>query len=392
MASPFPASSATPGTGRIVVGIAPNGEPGLEVLSYQYPLKLISPSSGAGRSAHAGPDGKKKSVLVFMLSYGGGLVAGDQVSLAVDVRPGARLSLVTQGTTKVFKAPPPVQTTRSKSKSAGPLVVVTRQNLQMRVAAGAALCLLPDPVQPFADSVYEQVQVMRLAAGRRDSSSSSSSEAATLCLLDWVTQGRAARGENWSFTRWQGRNEVWAEEQQPVDADRTDSTATKARLLVRDAVILVPEMIDGELSTASPASASPRSTVLRDSMHGLAVVGTLLLRGPLVDALGRFFLDEFAVQPRLGARGFHDHSWPTTPTPEPAASPSRLSPAAWRANRLRLEQVHGVLWSAAAVRGCVVVKFGARTVEGGRLWIGGMLEREGSVAAVFGDQALMCVR
>ncbi|EFX01009.1 urease accessory protein [Grosmannia clavigera kw1407] len=364
MASPFPASSSTPGTGRIVVGISPNGEPSVEILSYQYPLKLLSPSSGGGGSSDSP---KRKSALVFLLSYGGGLVAGDQVNLAVEMRPHARLSLVTQGTTKVFKAPP-VQPSGSMAD-----LVVTRQNLEMRVAAGAALCLLPDPVQPFADSVYEQLQVVRLAAGSRDGT-----EAASLCLLDWVTQGRAARGENWSFTRWQGRNEIWVEEQ--LD----DASISKSRLLVRDAVILVPEMIDGGLSALAPASdyAFPRSTVLRDSMHGLAVVGTLILRGPLVEALGRFFLAEFAAQPRLGARDFHESSGPG-----PA-----LEPAVWRASRLQLELTHGVLWSAAAVRSCVVVKFGARSVEGGRLWIGGMLQREGSVAAVFGDQALMCVR
>ena len=56
------------------------------------------------------------------------------------------------------------------------------------------------------------------------------------------------------------------------------------------------------------------------------------------------------------------------------------------------EKEGGVLWSAANVRGCVVVKFGAKTVEAGREWIGSMLDHEGSIASEFGDKALMCLR
>jgi hypothetical protein len=245
----------------------------------------------------------------------------------------------------------------------------------MRVAPGAGLCLLPDPVQPFADSVYEQVQVVRLE--ERDGA------AASLCLLDWVTQGRAARGENWSFTSWKGRNEVWLEGAGSAGAERG---STRTRLLVRDAVMLAPGYLVGGPSSSSfpPSSSTP---TLRDSLHGLAVFGTLILRGLLVDALGRFFLSEFDALPRLGARDFRDaDAAPSSP------SPTAASLEAWRADRLRQEEVQGVLWSAAAVRGCVVVKFGARSVEGGRLWIGSMLQREGSVAAAFGDEALMCVR
>lgn len=357
MTSPFPASTAAPGAGRIVVGLLPSGESALEALSYQYPLKLIAPSartalvrSGPADAADASATPANKSALVFLLSYGGGLVAGDQVNLAVDVRPHARLSIVTQGTTKVFKAP---------SVQADQPPVVTRQRLHIRLAPGAALCLLPDPVQPFADSVYEQVQSVRMRCGDETTA------AASLCLLDWVTQGRAARGENWSFTRWQGRNEVWAEAEAPPGA----------RLLLRDSVKLAAALLDG-------ASPDP----LRRAMHELAVAGTLLLRGPLVEELGAFFLAEFAALPRLGSRGFRDEQVASE------AENAATTIAAWRARRLQLEQTHGVLWSAASVRGCVVVKFGARTVEGGRLWIGSMLERQGTVAAVFGEQALMCVR
>ncbi|KAI1117205.1 UreD-domain-containing protein [Nemania sp. NC0429] len=330
MASPFPKSSSSPGEGRIVANLLPNGLSTLEHVSYQYPLKLISPSSKISQ----------ESVLVFLLSYGGGLVGGDQVNLSVEVRSGAKLSIVTQGHTKVFESTHPS--------------MVTRQKLKVDIEKGAALCLLPDPVQPFESSVYEQTQIFNVAIG------------ASLCLLDWVTHGRSARGENWSLTRWVGRNEIWA-------SDITQRS--KPRLLVRDTIIL-----DGE-------NRSAKLQTLQESMYNHAVVGTLVLRGPMMKKTGEFFLSEFAALPRIGARDFR-----SAETREREAAAPQLPIESWRAARLAQEKKCDLLWSAASVRGCVIVKFGAATVEAGRDWIGTMLLREGSVEREFGEQALMCVR
>ncbi len=329
MTSPFPKSSSADGEGRIVVRLLPEGVSGLEAFSFQYPLKLITPMRPLDT----------KSALVFILSYGGGLVGGDQVNLAIDVKPSARLSLATQGHTKIFKSATPD--------------IVTRQTMRVSIAPDAAVCLLPDPVQPFEASVYEQFQIFRLARN------------ASLCLLDWVTRGRTALGEDWSFVKWVGRNEVWT---------APDDPAVPGRLLVRDSVILDSNRVH------------PQLPVLRDSMYGVGITGTLVLRGPLMKALGAFFLAEFAALPRLGARDWRSDSTKT----EPDAS---LSPREqWRAERQKKEKEGSLLWSAAEVRGCVVVKFGAPAVEAARVWIGSMLIQEGSVAQHFGEQALMCVR
>ena len=54
-------------------------------LSYSYPLKLLSPrvtTPGVG--------------VVYVLTYGGGLVGGDRVNLGVEVEEGARLVMLTQ--------------------------------------------------------------------------------------------------------------------------------------------------------------------------------------------------------------------------------------------------------------------------------------------------------
>ncbi|KAI0396144.1 UreD-domain-containing protein [Xylariaceae sp. FL0594] len=330
MKSPFPNSSSSPGEGRVVVSLRPNKTSALEHITYQYPLKLISPSLRVDQL----------SVLVFLLSYGGGLVGGDTVNLTIEVRAGAKLSIATQGHTKIFPSPS--------------LDVVTKQKLQVELEHDSALCLLPDPVQPFENSVYEQTQIFNVSLG------------ASLCLLDWVTHGRSARGENWSLTRWTGRNEVWVP---------ASPTCPKRRLLVRDAVIL-----DG-------AGRAAEVGTLPDSMYKNAVMGTLILRGPLVREVGEFFLAEFAALPRLGARDFRNAA---ARQKDEAASQSPIE--RWRAARLAQEKSANLLWSAASVRGCVVVKFGAATVEAGRTWLGSMLLQEGSIERVFGEQALISVR
>ncbi|KAJ3511400.1 hypothetical protein NM208_g15436 [Fusarium decemcellulare] len=329
MDSPFPPSSSSPGDGRIVVGLLPAGGSGLETMTYQYPLKLISPA----------PSTNQLSTLVFLLSYGGGLVAGDSVNLSIHVRQQAKLSIATQGHTKVFKSPSPD--------------VTTKQSLDVTIDDNAAMCLLPDPVQPFEDSVYAQKQIFRLKS------------LASLCLLDWVTQGRVARGENWSFTKWSGRNEIWLCD--------TQETSTE-RLLVRDSIILSKE-----------ASESVGRT-LKEVMQNLAISGTLILRGDKMKSLGDFFLAEFDALPRIGARDFR------SPEAKAKGEENVTDHERWRLQRLEKEKEGGVLWSAARVRSCVVVKFGAATVEAGREWIGSMIINEGSMAAQFGEPALMCLR
>jgi urease accessory protein len=328
MVSPFPPSTSSPGRGNLTAHLLPHSISALSTLTFQYPLKLISPSP-----SHS------PSVLVFLLTYGGGLVGGDSIHLTITVLPSARLSIVTQGHTKIFKSP---------SKD-----VVTGQKLEVEIGEGGAVCLLPDPVQPFAGSFYEQNQAFKLGEG------------ASLCLLDWFSAGRTARGEDWDFGSWKGRNEVWslATEEQ------------KERLILRDNILLQGDGI----------GASEKA--LKKKMHGLGIFGTLVLRGPLVEQLGEFFLSEFLSLPRIGGRDFRSQER------QDQDSGTNASPReSWRQTRLKHEKADDLLWSAAKVRGCTVVKFGARTVEGGRNWIGAMVKEEGSIEREFGADALMCIR
>ena len=133
----------------------------------------------------------------------------------------------------------------------------TIQRLDVSIAAGGALFLLPDPVTCFRDAAYHQVQTFRLAHG------------ASAALLDWYTSGRRARGEEWAFAEYYSANEVF------VGGVRT----------ARDVVLLngAPAPPDG----AGGQLLLPRPTALADRMRPYACYATLLLYGPLVQGVVR---------------------------------------------------------------------------------------------------------
>ncbi len=332
--SPFAPSISKTGQGNIEISVLPPATPTISTLSYTYPLKLIAPS------AITLPHNGQIIVLIFLLTYGGGLVAGDAIDLSITLAASIRLALVTQGSTKIFK---------SLSRS-----VVSRQTLDVRIGRGAGVCYLPDPTQPFKDSCYEQKQVFTLESE------------GSLCALDWVSEGRRARGERWDFWKWSGKNEVWF---LPSSHTGTKEGLNKRRLLLRDNVII--DSGQGGLVEG-----------LVGRMDGLGIFGTLILYGPLFQGLGRHFLDEFTKLPRIGGRDWAS----STESPKLSAQDER------RAFRQKEELQDGLLWTAASIRGLVLVKFGAREIEGARKWLGSMLREEATVQQEFGDAALLCLR
>lgn len=331
MTNPFASSTARPGHGSILLRLLPPAIPVLQTLSYQYPLKLIAPNATTV-STDNDPSRQVTVHTVFILSYGGGLVAGDAIDLSVALDPTTRLALLTQGSTKIFKTPH--------------RDLVTRQRLSVDIANDAALCLLPDPVQPFADSAFEQTQVFRLRG-----------PTAAACVCDWVSEGRTARGERWSFHKYASKNEFWLVRGEG-EADR---------LLLRDNQIL-------------DSAGTKVSEGIAGKVGGLGVFGTLMIHGPAFEALGQFFLAEFEQLPRIGARKWDDDE----------DDVEKMK--SWQAVRQQQENVDGLLWTAAAVRGFVVVKFGAKEVEGARSWLRSMLRHEGTIERNFGERALLCLR
>lgn len=123
------------------------------------PLRLLTPRN----HGHA--------AWVYTSSLGGGLVDGDQLSVDLDVGPGASALLSSQGSTRVYRSPRGCLNT-----------------LSARVGEGALLALVPDPTTCFADARYTQRQDVRLAPG------------ASLVVMDLLTAGRTAMGERWAFS------------------------------------------------------------------------------------------------------------------------------------------------------------------------------------------------
>ncbi|KAI5368235.1 Putative urease accessory protein UreD [Septoria linicola] len=334
MSNPFASPSSSPGHGIIHLSLLPPRTPRLRTINYQYPLKLVSPApirteDEAAQLIHT----------VYLLTYGGGLVAGDAVDLHVILESFTRLTLLTQGSTKLFKSP---------SRD-----VMSRQAMTATLAPGSALCYLPDPVQPFEKSCFEQKQIYYITVPETNDTPH-----ASLCVLDWVSNGRPANGENWSFLGYQTCNEIYL----------CQSEANR-RLLLRDNMILDDQSLHDSLP---------------QRMDGLAVYGTLILGGDLFGHLGKFLMREFKALPRIGARKWDSGS----DDEEKMMDPVIIK----RLKRQRLEIASKLLWSAASVRGCVVVKFGAPTVEAARRWLWTILSDEGSVVKHFGERALLCLR
>ena len=331
MSNPFSPTQSKPGNGTIHLALLDPKTPRLRTVNYQYPLKLVSPAPlrTDDQLVHT----------VYLLTYGGGLVAGDAIDLHIIIEKTTRLVLLTQGSTKLFKSP---------SRD-----VISKQCMTVDIALGSALCYLPDPVQPFENSCFEQKQVYNTAIDPSYPSATGS-----LCVLDWVSNGRAANGENWSFFHYGSKNEIFLCEPNG-----------RRRLLLRDAVLLVDGGNDNSVAAR---------------MDGLAVLGTLILYGPMFKRLGQFLVDEFKALPRIGGRKWDSSS-------ESGDDDVDLS-VLRRLERQRQEKEDGLLWSAASVRGCVVVKFGARELEHARRFLRSMVVEEGTVEAKFGERALLCLR
>ncbi|CAI7668451.1 unnamed protein product [Penicillium pancosmium] len=380
--SPFESSIAKPGQGNVVLSLLPPNNPTLTTLTYKYPLKLVPRAPGfvpTPDPAALSDSCPSRPVHLYLLTYGGGLLPGDHIEVSIKLEPKTRMVVTTpQGSTKIFKTEDNgvsvIKGHRKKMPANDHLSDMSQQSLDVRIGRQSALCYLPDPSVPYQNSRYAQVQTFTVDAAARGEQRSS------LCVLDWVTQGRTSRGENWNFRFWKGRNEVWA----------ADEKTGKSRLLLRDSVILDDEQED-ELATDESDDDN------EDSSHGLnpqpdggdvppqAQAGLLPLNviqertrphgvvGPVFDKLGSFLIEQFTSQPRIGSRNWSSSA--TSSAPEDSATARG-----------------DVTWTAARVRaGFVLVKFGAKDFETAKHWLGGLLREEGSIVREFGEEALFCL-
>jgi urease accessory protein len=176
---------------------------------------------------------------VYASTFGGGLLAGDQIEMQVGVRSGASAVISTQSSTKVYRSPAGATTT---------------QTLNAHVDDDALLVVAPDPVTCFAGARYEQRQIMHLMPR------------ANLVYVDWLTSGRRARGERWQFAHYQSRLDIYRDSQR----------------LLTDALQLSPD--DGPLD--SPFR-----------MGDFNCYAMLILSGEQVEAHAEALLQDISTQP-----------------------------------------------------------------------------------------------
>jgi len=226
------------------------------------PLKLLTPR----------PRGK--SVWAYSSSFGGGLVAGDEVRLQLDIDAGACCFLGTQASTKVYR---------------NPALRPCSQQTHAKLGPGSLLVFAPDPIQPFAGSSYQQRQEFHLAAD------------ASLVLLDWFCSGRSARGERWAFHRFETRNAVY------LRSSRHQETSVNSECGTRNAELRL-ESPDVDCYKQGPELAFLDSIRLSADEGSLLVphrtgrfncFATLLLFGPAVSSVAADILAEVKQQPVL---------------------------------------------------------------------------------------------
>lgn len=134
--------------------------------------------------------------------------------------------------------------------------------MDVSIHVGSSLFLLPDPVACFRSARYNQVQIFKVALE------------ASVVLLDWITAGRKALGEDWSFSRYYSLNELW------VDGKR----------VARDAMLLeesLPPLSHGQMHL-------PART-LAERLAPYSCYATVLLYGPLTASTIKSLLDDFST-------------------------------------------------------------------------------------------------
>ncbi|CEQ38953.1 SPOSA6832_00429, partial [Sporobolomyces salmonicolor] len=257
-----------PGDGLITVSLDGQRRAVLQDVQFSYPLKLIVPSRRFLAQAQC----------VYVIGYGGGLVAGDRVRMKVLVKEGTTLVMLTQGSTKVFKTRPGRYLTApgyasSSSSSSSCSPPSTSQFYRLSVAASALLVLLPAPVTCFSRARYDQHQAVHLADGT-----------SSLVLLDWYTSGRMAMngggqegapgaGEAWQFERYRSENEVW------LAGERIAQDA----LLLEDEP--APSRSAPSAAAAAAASSASTPTTYRARVAPYSCYATLFLFGPACASL-----------------------------------------------------------------------------------------------------------
>jgi urease accessory protein len=190
-----------------------------------------------------------RTLLVQVVNPTAGILSGDRLESAVEVEAGAAVLLTTPSASRVF---------RMRSGEA-------RSTQSFRVAAGAWLEVLPEPLVPHRGSVFQQRTVLEVEPG------------GSAFYADLLFPGRIAHGETWGWKRLVLELEVRAGSSL-VLRERLDQSAENLRALAGlagtgdsacfgNAVFIAPEL--------------PETPAWRQDLHGLQTDGVWIGASPL---------------------------------------------------------------------------------------------------------------
>lgn len=143
------------------------GSTALTEVAHQSPTRLLPLRSSLVNQAGA--------ALCAVGGYGGGMVQGDSNKISVDVKPNARLGVISQGANRVYK-------------SSDEDIPSTHTEMNALVRKNGFLVMAPDPCALFSECRYKQDIRIDLE-----------DETSSLVWIDWFSAGRLSQGERWKF-------------------------------------------------------------------------------------------------------------------------------------------------------------------------------------------------
>ena len=120
-------------------------------------------------------------VCYYLLNPGGGYLDGDRYRMDVTAEPGSRVTLTTQGATKVYKTP--------KDHA--------YQETTMTLKSGSYLEYLPDPLIAYKDASYRQKNIVHMEHG------------AIFLYTDILTPGWSPDGGHFAYDSVRLTNEIY---------------------------------------------------------------------------------------------------------------------------------------------------------------------------------------
>lgn len=221
-----------------------------------YPSKLITFTVSSG------------CAWTYMVTYGGGLVAGDRIDLNMVVKESATALLTTQGSTKVYKNGSPMHSR-----------ITTTQTTYLQVLERAVAIIIPDPVVCFRHATFSQKTIVNMT------------KSASLLLVDWLISGRSACGERWCFDSFETHVDVDVEGV-PVLRDRVvllndepSSNPLAVRMKDFDAIATVVVIGPNVQNVMDHATRSVEDDIIRGRRRRNVICSSSLIRESTQDGV-----------------------------------------------------------------------------------------------------------